>query len=54
VGLHVREAAFVAFRVAHSIVHCTFNYIPLRFVLYIVSALALWSMVIRSFLAAFG
>jgi hypothetical protein len=31
---------FLAFRIAHSAVHCTFNFIPLRFLLYVVSALA--------------
>src|SRR5262245_46399837 len=29
---------FVAFRILHSLVHCTFNFIPLRFVLYVISA----------------
>ena len=38
---------FFLFRVLHSVVHCTFNYIPLRFVLYVISAAALWFMVIR-------
>jgi len=38
---------FFLFRVLHSIVHCTFNFIPLRFVLYVISAGALWFMVIR-------
>jgi hypothetical protein len=38
---------FFAFRVLHSIVHCTFNFIPLRFSLYATSALALWYMVVR-------
>jgi hypothetical protein len=38
---------FFAFRVLHSIVHCTFNFVPLRFWLYAVSAIALWFMVLR-------
>jgi hypothetical protein len=38
---------FLAFRVLHSAVHCTFNYIPLRFYLYLASSLALWLMVVR-------
>jgi hypothetical protein len=38
---------FFAFRVLHSVVHCTFNFVPLRFSLYAVSALALWFMVLR-------
>jgi hypothetical protein len=38
---------FFAFRILHSAVHCTFNYVPLRFWLYVISALALWVMVLR-------
>jgi hypothetical protein len=38
---------FFALRIAHSAVHCTFNFIPLRFWLYAISAVALWFMVIR-------
>ena len=45
---------FVAFRILHSAVHCSFNFIPLRFVLYVVSALALWCMVVRAVMAAMG
>jgi len=39
---------FVAFRVLHSVVHCTFNHVMLRFNLYLVSCLAVWLMVIRA------
>ena len=39
---------FVAFRAAHSIVHCAINVILLRFWLYVVSTAALWFMVIRA------
>jgi len=39
---------FVAFRVLHSAVQCTVNIIMLRFLLYVVSTLALWFMVIRA------
>lgn len=39
---------FFAFRVLHSFVHCTFNFIPLRFFLYVISAGALWFMVLRA------
>lgn len=46
---HVAAAwAFFVFRALHSAVHCTFNFIPLRFVLYVVSAVALWYMVLRA------
>ena len=43
---------FFLFRVLHSVVHCTFNFIPLRFVLYVISAGALWFMVIRAGISA--
>jgi hypothetical protein len=39
--------AFFVLRVAHSIVHCTFNFIPLRFLIYVGSSAALWFMVLR-------
>jgi hypothetical protein len=38
---------FFLFRALHSAVHCTLNFIPLRFALYVVSAVALWLMVLR-------
>jgi hypothetical protein len=44
---------FFLFRAMHSAVHCTFNFIPLRFVLYVVSAAALWFMVLRVAITAF-
>src|ERR1700741_1301342 len=44
---------FFLFRALHSAVHCTFNFIPLRFVLYVTSAGALWFMVVRAAVAAF-
>ncbi len=43
---------FFVFRALHSAVHCTFNFIPLRFVLYVISAGALWYMVLRASIAA--
>ena len=43
---------FFLFRALHSVVHCTFNFIPLRFVLYVISAGALWFMVLRAAMAA--
>ncbi len=42
---------FVAFRVLHSMVHCTVNIVLLRFAIYFVSSVALWYMVIRAALA---
>lgn len=38
---------FFVLRVIHSAVHCTFNFIPLRFFVYVASAAALWFMVLR-------
>jgi hypothetical protein len=46
-GYLVAAWAFFLFRTLHSAVHCTFNFIPLRFVLYVISAGALWFMVLR-------
>jgi hypothetical protein len=45
---------FVAFRVLHSIVHCTFNLIMLRFYLYLFSTLAVWFIAIRAAVTHFG
>lgn len=45
---------FFAFRVAHSIVHCTVNIVMLRFYLYAAAALALWFMLARAVVAGFG
>jgi hypothetical protein len=39
---------FVGFRVFHSIVHCTFNIVVLRFWLYAISTITLWLMVGRA------
>ena len=38
---------FVGFRVLHSLVHCTFNYVPLRFWMYVISTVALWFIAVR-------
>ena len=45
---------FVAFRVMHSAVHCTFNLVILRFYLYLFSTLAVWFIAIRAALAYFS
>ncbi|MGI0490768.1 MAPEG family protein [Alkalinema pantanalense CENA528] len=45
---------FVVFRALHSIVHCTFNRIIVRFYLYLLSTLALWFMVGRAALVHIG
>lgn len=46
--------AFVVFRALHSVVHCTFNLVMLRFSLYLISALALWFSFLRAGLAHFS
>jgi hypothetical protein len=43
---------FAWFRVLHSAVHCTINVVMLRFVLYLVSTLAVFYMAIRAVLHA--
>ena len=43
---------FFVLRVLHSLVHCTFNRVLLRFYIYAASALALWFMLGRVILAA--
>jgi hypothetical protein len=45
---------FVIFRALHSVVHCTFNLIMLRFYLYLFATLAVWFIAIRAALAHFG
>jgi len=45
---------FVGFRVLHSIVHCTFNFVLLRFSLYLFSTLTVWFIAIRAALNHFG
>jgi hypothetical protein len=51
-ALVVAAWVFFLFRAMHSVVHCTFNFIPLRFVLYVTSAGAVWFMVIRAAMRA--
>jgi hypothetical protein len=45
---------FVAFRVLHSVVHCTFNLVMLRFYLYLIATVAVWFIAIRAALVYFG
>ncbi|MBN7798439.1 MAPEG family protein [Parahaliea mediterranea] len=42
---------FVVFRYLHSLVHCTYNRVMHRFLMYAVSAVALWVMVLRAVFA---
>ena len=39
---------FFTFRTLHSIVHCTFNYVMLRFYLYLFASVAVWFILIRA------
>ena len=49
VGAYVTAAwVFVAFRALHSAVHCTFNLVMRRFYLYLISPIAVFSMLIRA------
>lgn len=53
-ALHAACAwAFFAFRVAHSLVHASVNYVPLRFTLFGLSMTALGIMVVRALIASF-
>lgn len=45
---------FVIFRALHSVVHCTFNLIMLRFYLYLFATLTVWFIAIRSALIHFS
>ena len=45
---------FFAFRVAHSIVHCSVNVVVVRFYLYLASTLAVWFMALRAGLTYLG
>ena len=38
---------FLAFRVAHSVIHCTYNQVMHRFTVYAIASLFLWVMVLR-------
>jgi hypothetical protein len=45
---------FVLFRTMHSVVHCTFNRIMLRFHLYLYSTIAIWFMAARAAMMHFS
>jgi hypothetical protein len=52
-GTYVFAAwVFVGFRVMHSVVHCTFNIVILRFWLYAISTLTFWLMMGRAVIGA--
>ncbi len=45
---------FLAFRIAHSQIHCTYNKVEHRFAAYMFAAIGLWAMVIRGAMQVFG
>jgi hypothetical protein len=54
-GLYIALAwGFVALRAAHSAIHCTINRVHWRFIAYMLSAIALWVMLLRALLQLFG
>jgi len=55
-SLHVVCAfGFFGFRIAHSVIHCTYNRVMHRFSVYAIASLFLWVMVFRlAFNALFG
>ena len=51
-ALHVACAwGFLAFRIAHSVIHCTYNVVLHRFAVYAIASGFLWVMVVRFALA---
>jgi hypothetical protein len=54
-GTYVTSAwIFAGFRALHSAVACTVNIVSLRFFLYLIASLALWTMLFRAVLAHVG
>lgn len=45
---------FALFRILHSLMHCTLNIVPVRFLLYLIAAAALWVMVLRAAVTQFS
>jgi len=45
---------FLAFRIVHSLIHCTYNKVEHRFAAYLLAAIGLWVMVIRGAMRVFG
>lgn len=51
-SLHVACAwLFVGGRALHSLIHCSYNRVMHRFLVYLLSSLVLWLMVVRAFIA---
>ena len=52
--VHIWSAyVFFVARAIHSVIHCTINIVPIRFAAYLIAALALWTMIVRCFIALF-
>jgi len=47
-GYVVAGWLFVLFRTLHSVVHCTVNWVMVRFYLYLLATLAVWFMLLRT------
>jgi len=45
---------FLAFRIAHSFIHCTYNQVMHRFTVYAIASLFLWVLVLRLAIAVLG
>jgi hypothetical protein len=45
---------YVGLRVAHSLIQCTSNFVPLRFVVFATSSLVLLAIAVRDVLALFN
>jgi hypothetical protein len=45
--------AYVALRIAHSLIQCTWNFVPVRFMVFSLSALTLMVITVRNVLALF-
>lgn len=41
---------FLFFRIIHSLIHCTFNWVILRFTAYVIATMSLFGMIIAEFL----
>jgi hypothetical protein len=52
-SLHVTCAwVFLGLRALHSLIHCSYNQVMHRFIVYLLSSVAVWVMVVRALLAA--
>lgn len=50
-SLHITCAwIFLTLRILHSLIHCSYNRVMHRFVIYLLSSLAVWVMVVRALL----